>query len=153
MPHAGHWRAYRAPAAHPALDEAQARSLLESGTREATALLARADHGGSRSGRDRVDELVRHHRVDTPPGTPSGAAHLLDAAILVHCAVTVARDDGAGSATARQLAAVTDALLPIRDLARELRRSAVAQAVAALHPDQLSAATTAADRVSRPLAG
>lgn len=135
VPGDGHWRAYPCGPAHPVLAERDARMLVDGALREATSLLASADI--ARSGGDprrRLKQLILAEEVELPGGMPSAASDLLAQSITLHAVLTVAFSHETAASTSRQLGMIDEALAPLAAAVRESRRTAVAMAVAALHP-------------------
>lgn len=135
VPTDGHWRAYPCGPAHPVLAEHDARALVDNALRDATAALARADIArSSGSPRERLRQLILAEEVELPERTPSAASALLAQSIALHALIRVAFAHETAAVTARSIGAVDEALAPLAAAVRESRRTAVAMAVAALHP-------------------
>jgi hypothetical protein len=135
VPAEGFWRAYPCGPCHPVLAERDARALVDGAIRDATAALSQLDIArGTGSPRDRVRAAILAEEVALPRATPPAAAALLAQSITLHALLRVAFAHETAAATARQLGAVDHALAPLAAAVRESRRTAVALAVAALHP-------------------
>lgn len=151
VPVGSQWQAYECGPGHPALALPEARMLLDEAVRGATIALTNADVASSH-GRphDAVSALVLAEQVETPPGVPAAAADLLTRSITLHALLAVAAGHRTAAVTQHELATVDRALAPLQSAAREARRTAVALAVAALHPQPAArqAARAAATRRS-----
>lgn len=139
VPQDGHWRAYPCAADHPTLPEWDARRLVDGALRDATVALDRAGVARERSdARESIRRAILDEEVPLPPGVPSTASGLLAQSITLHAVLSVAARHETAAATAAQLGLVTSALAPLAAAVRESRRTAVALAVAALHPDAVA---------------
>jgi hypothetical protein len=135
VPAGGHWRAFPCGPAHRALAERDARALVDGAIAEATAALARADVARSAGNpRERIRRLILDEEVTLPRRTPPAASALLAQSLTLHALLRVAFTHETAAATVRDLHAVDAALAPLAAAVRESRRTAVAMAVAALHP-------------------
>jgi hypothetical protein len=135
VPAEGHWRAFPCATAHASLAERDARALVDGAIAEATVALSRADVARSAGNpRERLHQLILAEEVPLPRRMPPAASALLAQSITLHALLRVAFTHETAAATLRDLHAVDAALAPLAAAVRESRRTAVAMAVAALHP-------------------
>lgn len=154
VPADGHWRAYPCGPAHPALAEHDARALVGDAIADATAALSRAGVARSTGDpRERLRQLILMEEVALPRRMPPAASALLAQSITLHALLRVAFTHETAAATLRDLHAVDAALAPLAAAVRESRRTAVAMAVASLHPALSGRGTGSGERATRRQAG
>ncbi|MEO9010119.1 MAG: hypothetical protein ABI382_06990 [Nakamurella sp.] len=135
VPTDGHWRAYPCGFTHVVLAERDAQALVDGAIADATVALARADIARSAGNpRERLRQLILADEVELPERTPTAASALLAQSITLHALIRVAFAHETAAVTARSIGAIDEALAPLAAAVRESRRTAVAMAVAALHP-------------------
>jgi hypothetical protein len=154
VPADGHWRAYPCGTAHLAMAERDARALVAGAIADATAALSRADVARSAGDpRERLHQLILAEEVALPRRMPPSASALLAQSITLHALLQVAFTHETAAATVRDLQAVDAALAPLAAAVRESRRTAVAMAVAALHPAPSRQGAGYGDAATRRQAG
>lgn len=135
VPTVGHWRVYHCDVEHPTLSERDVRRIVDDALRESSDVVSRADVARSAGHpREAIRREILREEIPLPRGVPHASAELLARSITLQAVFAVASRHETAAVTARQLDTVPRALAPLTAAVRESRRTAIALAVAAIHP-------------------
>lgn len=135
LPVDGLWRLYPAGLVYPAMSARDARLVVDTALREATAAVHRLEVARSAPrARERIAAAMIEHEVPLPGAVESSARSLLSQSIALQSVLEVAGGHQTNAATARDIHAVDSALRPLAAAVRESRRAALWMMVSQLHP-------------------